>query len=419
MHWFLEFLVNDIGLGQDLAEFILNFLGVILVASIGLLTPLLTIWLERKVSARMQDRIGPNRTGTQGVMRPVARFGLLQSVADAIKLISKEIIIPAGADRVVFMAAPILMVISVIMIFAVIPFAPGEVGADLSIGALYIVAISSLGTIAILMGGWGSNNKYALLGSFRVIAQLVSYEVPLVLALLVPVLISGTMSTQGIVEAQSNVWFIFMVPVSAVIFFISSTAEVGRQPFDLLEAESEIVAGYNIEYSGMPFGMFYLGEWLHAFLICIITAILFLGGWQGPFIEEVRDVSPLLGLGLGAFYVFAKGMFVYFIHMWIRFTLPRLRIDHLMAFNWKFLVPVSVFNLLVVAFFWKAMPEPTESTLIAELPRALVVLLSNVFLTGVILFVLRNYASRERSKVEALVDETVYSPTLPSTAGTD
>ncbi|NJL93019.1 MAG: NADH-quinone oxidoreductase subunit NuoH [Anaerolineae bacterium] len=398
-----EILREQLGLSADLAALLIVFGGVLVVATGGLLTPIITIWLERKVAARFQDRIGPNRVGP---------LGLLQTIADVLKLLSKEQITPRDADKVVFFLAPILMVVSVVTMFAVIPFSPLAIGADLSIGILYAIAVSSLGTIAILMGGWGSNNKYALLGAFRVIAQLLSYEVPMILALLVPVLLAGTMSMQGITEAQANIWFVFFVPVAAVVFFISSTAEVGRQPFDLLEAESEIVAGYNIEYSGMQFAMFYLGEWLHAVVICLLTAILFLGGWQGPLVNADNVIGPILGM----VYLIAKTTLLYFVHMWIRFTVPRLRIDHLMAFNWKFLVPLSVFNMLIVAFIWKLFPAPEEPGFVAELPRALGVLVGNIALVAVTLSLLQGYATRERQKVEGLVDETLYDPRAPRVA---
>lgn len=392
---------TDAGLGKDFATLLSHIITAGAVATVFLLIPIFTIWLERKISARMQDRFGPNRVG---------KFGLLQSIADVLKLMTKEAITPANADKVVFFVAPILMVISVVGIVAVIPYGENFIPTDLSIGVLYVIAVSSLGTIAILMAGWGSNNKYALLGAFRVMAQLVSYEVPMVLALLVPVMLAGTMRMNGIIEAQDSIWFVFIVPVAALIFFISATAEVGRQPFDLLEAESEIVAGFNIEYGGMQFAMLYLGEWLHAVLICVITAILFLGGWDGPGAEDA--VLSILGIDLpvlGIFYLAAKSFFIYFLHMWVRFTVPRLRIDHMMSFNWKFLVPVSIFNLLVVAFAWKIMPEPDGRGLVEELPRALVVLAANLLFVLLVFFVIRDYARRERAKVEALVDETVYA----------
>lgn len=397
-------------LGNDAGNVLVTILTVVIVATVGLLTPLLSIWLERKVSARFQDRIGPNRVGV---------YGLLQAPADAIKLMTKEQITPIGADKIVFMVAPILMVISVIMIMAVIPINEQHIGTDLSIAVLYVVSIGSLSTIAILMGGWASNNKYALLGAFRVIAQMISYEVPMVLALLVPVMLAGTMTSQGIIGAQSHIWFFFLLPVSAFIFFISSTAEVGRQPFDLLEAESEIVAGYNIEYSGMPFAMFYLGEWLHAVLICVLTAMIFFGGWQGPGATSLEIAGFQV---LGPVYLIAKTFALYFVHMWIRFTVPRLRIDHLMGFNWKFLVPISVFNLLLVAFVWRIIPDPSESGFVAELPRALVMFGVNVLFAIGVLSWARWYTGKERAKVEALVDETDYSPNgahLPQVAGGD
>ncbi len=403
-------LLTDAGASQGLAEFITTIITVLVVATIPLLIPIFTIWLERKASARFQDRVGPNRVGP---------YGLLQSIADVLKLLTKEAITPRNADKVVFFIAPILMVISVVLIVAVIPVGENLAPADLSIGVLYIISVSSLGTIAILMAGWGSNNKYALLGAFRVMAQLVSYEVPMVLALLVPVMLSGTMRVNGIIDAQENIWFFFYVPITALIFFISSTAEVGRQPFDLLEAESEIVAGFNIEYGGMQFAMLYLGEWLHAVLICVITALLFFGGWDGPGAEDAILTLPIINLDLpilGIVYLSIKSFLIYFVHMWVRFTVPRLRIDHLMSFNWKFLVPVSVFNLLFVAFAWKAMPQPDGSGLVDELPRALVVLAANVALAVAVFALIRNYARRERTKVEGLVDETVYTTVAPSAA---
>lgn len=387
-------------LGSDWGNIVTQLLTAAVVATVWLLLPIFTIWLERKISARFQDRIGPNRVG---------QFGLLQSIADVLKLLTKEQIVPRGADLIAFMVAPILMVVSVITITAVIPLNQDYVGTDLSIAMLYVMAVGSLSTIAILVGGWASNNKYALLGSFRVIAQLVSYEIPMVLALLVPVLLAGTLRSQGIIEAQADVWFIFLAPLAALIFFIASTAEVGRQPFDLLEAESEIVAGYNIEYSGMPFAMFYLGEWLHAVIICVLTAMLFLGGWQGPLVEE----APILGV----FYMIAKSLLLYFVHMWVRFTVPRLRIDHLMSFNWKFLVPLSVANLLVVASVWRIANDPNLLNLADDpLPRGLIMFGANLVLMVITLAMIRNIARQERERVEGLVDETIYDPRLNASA---
>jgi len=323
-------LLTSIGLAPQAVDLILMVIGVVIIASFCLLLPLFLIWFERRVVARMQDRVGPNRVGPQG---------LLQTIADAIKLLIKEDITPTGADKIVYNAAPILSVIAVISMWAVIPFAATIVGTSLNVGALYIVSVGSLGTLAIMMGGWSSNNKYALLGAFRTAAQLVSYEAPLLLSLSVPVLLARSMDLNTIVAAQKDVWFIVAAPVAALIFFLTSVAEVGRTPFDLLEAESEIVAGFHIEYTGMKFGMFFVAEFLHAFTVGALTAILFLGGWQGPFVEQV----PLLGV----LYFMAKAFAGYFLVILMRAALPRIRIDHMLDFNWKFLVPVALAAIVV------------------------------------------------------------------------
>lgn len=329
-------LLLGLGLPAELAGLILTTLGVVVVASFGLTLPLALIWWERRVVARMQDRVGPNRVGPEG---------LLQTVADAIKLLIKEDITPLGADKVVYNIAPILAVISVLMMWAVIPFAVNIYGTDLNVGALYIISVGSLGTLAIMLGGWASNNKYALLGAFRTVAQLVCYEVPLILSLIVPVMLAGTMSMQGIVAAQSHYWFIVAAPIAALIFFVTSVAETGRAPFDLLEAESEIVAGFHIEYSGMKFGMFFVAEFLHAFTVGALTATLFLGGWSGPGAEQY----PLLGV----VYFMLKSALGYFVVVWMRATLPRIRIDHMLDLNWKFLVPLAMGSVVLTAIVGK------------------------------------------------------------------
>jgi len=287
-------------------------------------------WIERKGVARIQDRIGPNRAGP---------FGLLQPIADGVKALTKEDITPDHVDRVVFNAAPILSSVAAMIVFAAIPFGPGLIGADMNIGIFYILAVGGLGIIAILMAGWSSNNKYALLGAFRVVAQLVSYEIPHVLSIVAVVMLAGSMSMITIVEKQP-VWFLFVLPVSALIVLFSGMAEIGRSPFDLLDAESEIIAGHHIEYSGMKFALFFLGEYVHAFAVSCIVAALFLGGWRGP---------NIFGLTVPYLWFFIKAILVFNVMVWARGTLPRLRIDHLMAFNWKFLVPLSLVNLIVVA----------------------------------------------------------------------
>lgn len=374
------------GMDAGLALFIQILLGVLIVMSLPLILVILLIWVERKFAARVQDRLGPNRVGP---------FGLLQNVADAIKLIIKEDITPAGADRVIYNVAPILMVVSVLLIWAVIPFTQYHVGVELDIGALYFVAVASFGTLAIMSAGWASNNKYALLGAFRVVAQLISYEVPMVFALLIPIMLSGTMNMQGIVNAQWNMWYVFMVPVAALLFFISSQGEAGRAPFDLLEAESELVAGFNIEYSGMKFGLFMAGEFIHVFTNGALMAVLFTGGWIGPF----ANGNPLLGL----IYMTIKTTFWYLLGLLIRNTLPRFRIDQMMKLNWQLFVPLSIVNVLVVALVVKVLEQlqfpvkPSDiHTFFEALPVTAVLLLANLGMLAVVVNILRGYGRRER-----------------------
>lgn len=319
------------GMDQGLAQFLSIFAGVLLVSGVPLVTVIFLIWVERKVAARIQDRIGPNRVGP---------FGLLQTFADLVKLLLKEDITPTSADRLLYNLAPLVSFASVILIWAVIPYTPYHYGADLEIGVLYFVAVASLGTLAIMTAGWASNNKYALLGAFRVVALLVSYEIPLVFSLMIPVMLAGSMSMLDIIYAQSGMWFVFLSPLAAVLFFISSQAETGRAPFDLIEAESELVAGFNIEYSGMKFGMFFAAEFLHVFTNAVLITVLFFGGWLGPLWNE--PIIAFLWLGL-------KSALFYFVSLWIRNTVPRLRIDQVMSFNWFFLVPLSILLLLVTS----------------------------------------------------------------------
>jgi NADH-quinone oxidoreductase subunit H len=328
--WFQNLLLSW-GLAENLVHFISLLIGAAVVAIVGLTTVILLIWVERKIAGRIQDRLGPNRAGP---------YGLLQPIADVIKIFTKEILTPDGADKVAFNIAPVLSVASVLLIWAVMPFAVTVVGADINVGILYIVAVGSFGIVAILMAGWSSNNKFALLGAFRAVAQMVSYEVPMVLALLIPVLLSRSMGLNDIVSAQTP-WFVVIAPIAALIFLISSMAEVGRAPFDLLEAESEIVAGFHTEYSGMAFGWFYVGEFLHVWTVGALIGTLFLGGWRGPGAETY----PILGI----LYFYIKTFIGYFIITWIRLSLPRIRIDHMLAFNWKFLTPLSLVVLSVTA----------------------------------------------------------------------
>lgn len=403
---FAPCLSGTTGLPIEVANFLGIFLGVLLVATFPLLVTILLIWVERKFAARVQDRLGPNRTGP---------FGLLQPIADVVKLLGKEDITPAGADKVIYNLAPIISLMAVLLIWAVIPFSPIHVGVDLSIGALYFVAVGSLGTVAIIMAAWASNNKYALLGAFRVVAQLISYEVPLALALLIPVMLAGTMSMVGIVEAQTGMWFVFSAPIAAILFLISSQAETGRGPFDLLEAESEIVAGFNIEYSGMKFGMFFAGEFMHVFTNGMLMAVLFMGGYIGPFVDQL----PLLGL----VYLLLKGSVWYFISLLMRNSLPRVRIDQLMLFNWLFLVPVSIANILMTATLLMVIRElgltPNDPrSFIDNIPQTLILFAGNAVLALGILTLVRNHFRQERLNEEKrLLNSTDVSDILPATTG--
>jgi len=333
------------------------------------------VWFERKMVARFQDRLGPNRVGP---------FGLIQPIADIIKLLIKEDIMPQGADKFIFNIAPIFALATVLLLWAVIPFAPTILGSDINVAVLYIVAIGAVGTLGIIMAGWASNNKYALLGAFRTVAQMVAYEVPIVIALLVPVILARSMGMQAIVEAQSP-WYIFVIPLAAFILFVAMIAEIGRTPFDINEAESEIVAGYHIEYTGMKFGLFYAGELLHALTVSAIIATLFLGGWRGPFVDQV----PILGV----FYLFLKSFLIYYVIMWVRYSFPRIRIDQMLGFSWKFLTPLALILLIVVAILSKVLEGVSPAVF------ALVMLAANLIIIGATVMVLRVYARMERKRV--------------------
>ncbi len=302
----------------------------IVVNFVLILTAIIT-WAERRVVGRIHNRIGPNRVGPNGFFQPIA---------DTIKMVLKEDIVRPAADRWVFNLAPILLFIPALTIFVVIPFADGWFLAGLDIGLLFVVAVSSFGAVAIFMAGWGSDNKYALLGALRSVAMLVSYEVPMVLALAAVVLVSGSMNMTDIVNAQS-IPFLLVQPTAFAIFLLGAAAEVGRSPFDITEAESEIVAGYHTEYSGMKFGLFYLSEFVAAIAWAAVGATVFLSGWQIPGL-------PFLDI-LGALWWFLKTMLLFSIFVWFRGTWPRLRIDQMLAFSWKVLFPVAGLNLAITA----------------------------------------------------------------------
>jgi NADH-quinone oxidoreductase subunit H len=371
----LKGLLASWGLASGLITFIMTLLGVLAVAIFVLLVDIFLVWMERKVVARFQDRLGPNRLGP---------FGLIQPFADVIKLLIKEDITPDGADRIVYNIAPILALATVLILWAVIPFSSTMLGSDLNVGILFFVAAGSIGTLGIIMAGWASNNKYALLGAFRTVAQVVSYEVPMVITLLVPVILAKSMSIGEIVKGQT-IPYIFMAPVAALIFLISAIAELGRAPFDLVEAESEIVAGFHIEYTGMKFGLFYAGELLHALTMGALFSSFFLGGWRGPWAEAF----PLLGV----VYLFAKAFFLYWVIMWVKYSLPRIRIDHMLNFNWKFLTPLALASMMVTAVMDKLLGQ--SGTVI----YAVGMLAANIVIILVTLYILSTYAHVERQRV--------------------
>jgi NADH-quinone oxidoreductase subunit H len=365
------------GVSESAVQFILQALGSVLVVIVCFVIVIVLIWVERKLAGRIQDRFGPNRAGP---------YGIFQSFADIIKIFTKEYITPIGAEKGLFNIAPVLAMASVLAIWAVFPFAMNVIGADVHVGVLYIVAVGAFGILAILMAGWSSNNRYALLGASRSVAMLISYEIPMVVSLLVPVVLAHSMKLSTIVEAQIP-WYIFVAPLSALVFTISSMAEIGKAPFDLLEAESELVAGYHTEYSGMKFGMFYVAEFLHQFTVGALITIFFLGGWTGPL--AVR--WPILGV----VYFYGKSLFMYLVISWIRLSLPRIRIDAMLNLNWRFLIPVSFINLISVAIADRVMMEFD----LARWIYVLVMFFSNILILGAALKIAeKNEKSVEREK---------------------
>ncbi len=357
-----------------------------LVLAIGPLTAVLfLIWYARKVIGRIQDRMGPTNDGTAA-----GPFALLQAVADAIKMLTKEFVFPNERDKVVFLLAPVLVVAVAVAVWAVIPFGPsGMQFADLNIGIFYVVALASLTFFSMLMAGWSSHNKYANLGAFRAVSMIVSYEIPQILALLVPVMLAGSMGMQGLVRAQ-EVPFIIMVPLPALIYFLAMTAEVGRLPFEQAEADAEIVAGYFVEYSGMLFGAFYLAEFINNLSASFVFAILFLGGWRGPWVEQV-PILGLVWLSLKAFIVFTLLTFFWG-------AMPRLRIDHILDFSWKFLTPLALIMLAVVGVVDKIVQAAGVSS---PWVRAGWLFLANALVAVVTAFWVRWVERRQQAEREA------------------
>jgi NADH-quinone oxidoreductase subunit H len=365
---FLHFLLS-----RWLSDWLIVLIAYIIVTTIILIvTPvtfMMQTWFERRMVARMQDRLGPNRVGP---------FGLLQAVADGVKMFTKEDITPRAADRWVHLLAPVIAVAPVMLIFAVLPWGRGLVPADTGVSILFVVAVSSVAAVGLMMAGWGSNNKFALLGAMRAVAQMVSYEIPAVLGLLGVVLLTGTMSLAALSDLQSGIpfmgdtlkgvpdlglgWFVFtpIGLVGFVIFFISVLSEGERTPFDIPEADSEIVAGYMTEYSGMKFAIFYMGQFLLNYALSTVAALAFLGGWQGPGVgllagmgdpNAAFDIYIFLAGALSVFYLVTKAWVLFFVMIWLRGTFPRLRVDQLMGFAWKFLLPLALVNILSVGLW--------------------------------------------------------------------
>ena len=315
----------------------------ICVISLFAILGLVLVIMERKVSAWMQIRLGPNRVGPKGIF---------QSLADTIKLLVKEGLTPDGADKFLFNLAPFIAMIVAMLLMAPLAFAKDFKMWDLNIGVLYVSAISSVSVISILMAGWASNNKYSLMGAMRSGAQIVSYELSAGLAILSVVVLTGSLNLNDIIQSQANGWWIFKghipVIISFIIFLIAVTAETNRAPFDLAEAESELTAGFHTEYSGMKFALFFLAEYVNVFIVCAIGATLFLGGWMPFHIGHWEGFNHVMDYIPSSIWFFGKTFFLIFLIMWFRWTFPRLRIDQLLNLEWKYLLPISMFNILLV-----------------------------------------------------------------------
>ena len=318
---------------------IVMLLAITLFAVLGLFL----VWMERKVAAQMQIRLGPNRVGPMGIF---------QTTADTLKLLLKEGLVPDGADKVLFNLAPLVVIMVAMLALAPIAFANGMQIWDLNIGVFYVTAVTSLSVIGILMAGWASNNKYSLLGAMRSGAQIVSYELSAGFSILAIVVLSGSLQISDIINSQQNGWWLFKGHIPAIIafaiFLIAITAETNRAPFDLAEAESELTAGFHTEYSGMRFALFFLAEYMNIFILCAIGATLFLGGWMPLHIGSWEGFNNVMDYVPSSVWFFGKTFFLIFLLMWFRWTFPRMRIDQLLNLEWKYLLPISMFNLLLV-----------------------------------------------------------------------
>ncbi len=315
-------------LGTEIGRMLIGLIGVIALVSVN---ALFLIWVERKVSAHMQVRLGPMEVGPHGI---------IQSVADALKLMSKELITPEEVDKPVFWLAPIIIFLPVLLSFLVIPFSQSWIIKDMNVGIILILGFSTLAVLAILMAGWSSNNKYSVLGAIRSVAQNIAYEIPLLITVMSVILMVGSFKLSDIVAAQGGMWFIVMQPLAFLLFITCATAETNRAPFDLPEAESELVAGFHTEYSGMRFAVFFLAEYTNMFIAASVGTVLFLGGWHGPFLP-------------GVVWFLIKVYAIIFLMMWFRWTFPRVRFDQLINFAWKILIPLAFANLLITALIMK------------------------------------------------------------------
>jgi NADH-quinone oxidoreductase subunit H len=375
------------GWGMDVvfAHVLVAFLGVFLLITLLMVLDIFLVWIERKVVARFQDRLGPNRLGP---------FGLIQPFADIIKLIIKEDTTPGGADKVVYNLAPILSMMSVLILWAIVPLAPVMLGTDLNVGALFLIAAGAIGTLSIIMAGWSSNNKFAMIGGFRQVAVMISFEIPMLTMLMIPVIFTGSMNMNAIIQAQGLVPFVFLSPLGALIFLIAAIAELGRAPFDLAEGESELVSGFNIEYSGMKFGMFYAGELLHAFTFGGFWAILFFGGYRFFGLEQVSPILAILILVI-------KAMLGYWVIMWVKYTMMRIRIDQMLNFNWRFLTPLA-FALLLVTALANALLADSRNNSEQVWLYILGMFLANVVTGWIALEIARSVTRKERERVEGV-----------------
>ena len=330
-HWFINIAhalvawLLGLGASPEWADLFLLVVQWICIVVIVVLNITILIWLERKVSGFIQQRLGPNRLGP---------FGVFQTIADAIKLLTKEDIIPSQTDKLIFKTAPMFFIIVSVMLYVVIPMGDGMQIVDLNVGLFYFISVGSLSTIALLMAGWGSNNKWSLLGGMRAVAQMISYEIPLAFSLLGVVMITGSLRMSDIVAAQGNVWFVFLQPIAFITYFIAATAELNRGPFDMPEAEQELTAGAYTEYTGMRWALFFLAEYTNLVAVSALMATVFFGGWQGPWLPSWL-------------WIIIKTYIILQVFFLLKWTFPRIRMDHLMSFSWKLLIPVTLANIML------------------------------------------------------------------------